>query len=463
MIDRENNDSGNIEKKSLLTPNELAQERENAALDEQLRASRKKAAEDIEWQAKQTGQIQNVAGSYSLFYRTWAVTTSAIQLAGTAIGAAASYIPFINAIFNGLFFVVDMVEAIFISQETRNRRFVKALNSTIGTGLTIASVVLSLNPATAPLGLALSATAIGIATAKEAFFWYKASKDLRTAKEKLATAKQKVADDISEFVEHNHKDDIKQVREINYKINHIREHQVSILPTVQAELNTLRQQRHDVVVKINKSVHDQEDILAARTQINELKEKVNECRIYRNEKKKGFFTNLASFVGVALLAVAAVTVAAALLSNPFGLAIAGVAILGVATVVAIRNKFFPHKPKMEEVVADLPAATSESQAEDNALHHDLHLDHPHSYAVSQRHRYMGDTEKIVHQLAGGSHRREHEIWENQQAQASPIHPAEQASFIHSQQPAESQSQSTVDVMKQSEAQVPVSAAAKKSK
>jgi hypothetical protein len=147
MIDREDNDRGDDEKQSLLTPSELAQEKENAALEEELRTSRQKAAEALEWQARQAQQIQNAAGNYRLFYRTWAVTASAIQLAGTTIGTVVSYIPFVNAIFNGLFFVIDMVEAIFISQETRNRRFVKAFNSTIGTGLTVASVVESGNRA----------------------------------------------------------------------------------------------------------------------------------------------------------------------------------------------------------------------------------------------------------------------------------------------------------------------------
>jgi hypothetical protein len=461
MIDSDNNDNGSEEKRSLLLPVESAQEKENAALDEQLRVSKKKAAEDLEWQVKQTAQIQNAAGNYGLFYRAWAVLTGAIRLAGVTIGTAALYIPFINAIFNGLFFVVDMVEAIFISQETRNRRFVKAFNATIGMGLTIASVVLSLNPATAPLGLVLTATAIGISTAKEAFFWYKGTKDLRIAKEKLSAAKQKVRDDMSEFIEHNHKEDIKQVREINHQIDYIRKHQVSILPAVQAELSALRQQRHAVVVKINKSVHDQGHILTTRTQINVLKENVNERRIYRNERKKGFFGNLASFVGVTLLAIAAVTVAAGLISNPFGLAVAGVAILGVATAVAIRNKFFPHKPKMEEIISDSTLAASEQPEVDDLLHHDLDLEHSHSYDVKQRQRYIGDTEKIVHKLAGGSLRREREIWGNQQAQASPGPKEERATLVQSP----SLEKPAVDVVSQLEDQVPdlLNGTAKKSK
>jgi hypothetical protein len=148
------------------------------------------------------------------------------------------------------------------------------------------------------------------------------------------------------------------------------------------------------------------------------------------------------------------------------LAVAGVTLLGIATAVSIRNKFFPHKPKMEEVTPQPVAPSNESAATvEDDIHQDLHLDEPHSYDVSARQKHIGDTEKIVYQLAGGSHRREREILGNHQHVADAEVSAEEPANLREDRFPDSQPQPAAEVEGQAESSIPsvLDGVAKKSK
>jgi membrane protein implicated in regulation of membrane protease activity len=365
-------------KKRLLQKQEENEERERFALDEELRIARQKRAEDDAWQVKQAAQIQNAGALYKLFYRIGSTVTGAIKVAGATIGEAAKILPPLNALITGMLFIIDLVEAVFISKETRNRRAIKIANSVIGTGLSIAAVVLSFNPATSPLGIALSAGAMAIASAKDAVFWYKASRDLRKAKKALAIEKNKLNGEISDFVRTQHHDDIIKFRDLNHAITEM--NNKSVLSTDErSQLALLKQNKNALTFKINHSVNSREDVVLARQNIRALSITVKESRVDRNQKRKSFLSNFVSFLGTALLAVSAFVVTAAVISNPIGLGIAGVALLGIATAVAIKNRFFPSKEKAASVA---PILNHEENHE--------HIEH------------VADTEHIVHQLAHGS-------------------------------------------------------------
>lgn len=96
---------------------------------------------------------------------------------------AKDLVPPLSAAFYGFLITLEIIEALFFSRETLNRRAFKIGNSICALGLTIASGVIM--TANLPLGAALAAGAMAVSSIKEGFFWYKASKDLTIAKKNL--------------------------------------------------------------------------------------------------------------------------------------------------------------------------------------------------------------------------------------------------------------------------------------
>jgi hypothetical protein len=390
---RDNDDEH--EKRRLIRRREDADELERLRIDDEMRTARLKKADEDAWQEKQTAQIQKVGVFYRLWYRIGSTVTGVIKVAGQSIGAAAKILPPLNALITGVFFMIDLVESLFISKETRNRRAVKIANSTICTGLCVAAVVLSFNPATAPLGAALAAGAMAVASVKEGFFWYKASRDLRRAKAKLADTKEKLNTDISDFVRTQHQDDVMKFKDLSRHIEGLENKTIPLVVEEKALLVSLKQQRDAVTKKINYSVNNQETMLSTRQQIGQLATTVEVNRLDRNKKRNGFLNTFASFVGTALLAVSAFLVAAAVLSNPIGLGIAAVTILGIATVVAAKNYFFPSSEKVVPVTAPANMAAPHENTE-----------------------HVSDTEHIVKQLAIAPHETERKAPTSQEVAAS---------------------------------------------
>lgn len=185
-------------------------ELERLALDEQIQQRKRTDSEAREAAKKHTAKIQSAGVWYRLFSNILKVVTTSLKIAHDSIGVAASLIPPVNAVISGMFATIDLVEALFISEETKNRRAVKGVTATISIGLTITSTIMVLNPATAPIGAALLAGAMLVSTLKEGFFWYKTNKDVRRAKAALAVAKM------------NSPADEKQITELTEKVKSCR-------------------------------------------------------------------------------------------------------------------------------------------------------------------------------------------------------------------------------------------------
>ena len=352
------------------------EQEENEKLDAEIRAKKAKKAADLEYQQKQIAALQNASTSYKLFYRTWSIVNNITKLIGHSLGIALKVIPPLNALVNGIILVIDLVEAIFLSEETRNRRAVKIINSVTGTGLTIAAAILLFNPATAPLGAVLSASAIGLGTLKEGFYWYKARNDLQQARLKLKQEKHQLQHEMHDFVKNHCHDEIQQIKNLNIKIRELES--TELHPILSLDLDVLKQKKQAIIHRINYTLNNQDNILAWRRKIRRSKNNVIQLRKARDDKRKNFFFNLISFVGMTALAVSGTLVAAAVLTNPIALGVIGVSLLGVATAAAISNKFLskksaPVKPKPFDLTHD--------------SEYGLHMEH------------ISDTEHIVRKLA----------------------------------------------------------------
>ncbi len=349
----------------------------NEALEEEAHEAKQQALEDIAYQKEQLEKLEKANTFYRLAYKSWSVIKDILTLLHDTVGKLATILPPLNAFIKGTFFVIELVEAIFISKEVRNTKTVKIINSAIGTGLTIAGTILIFNPVTAPLGAMLFAGAMFIATITDGFFWYKASKNLKTTKAELAHVKHDINHHIHEFLESHCKEEIKQVSDLHHQIDALEKHEINLTPNDRIKLESLKQSKATLINKINYSVNSQENILTLRQKFKNLNNNIVTERKIRNEKRKNFFLSAASFIGTALLAISAVLVAAAVLSNPISLGIAGTVILGITTFVAVKSKYFPAKPAIEKSVA---IVSLEAKKEN------LHSEH------------ISDTEHIVHRL-----------------------------------------------------------------
>ncbi|MEO8401453.1 MAG: hypothetical protein ABI597_06595 [Gammaproteobacteria bacterium] len=313
-------------------------------LDEEIRRKNIARKESDEYIKKQITQTQEVNVQVKWFFRLGSVITNAIKVAGDAIGIVGKIIPPLNALITGMFTIVDLVEAIFISQETRQRRGVKIFTSIMGSGLTIAAAVLTFNPLTAPLGAALSAGAMFVATIKEAYFWYNAKIDLDNAKKNLVVSSEELA---------------------NFTTSH---------PTDKAGINKL---------KNTISVH---------------KAAVYKARITRNEKRRAFAYNALSFVGMTLLAVTAFALAGAILANPIGLGIAGVSLLAVAVVGGAYNTY----KKRKSAKAGMPQSIEPSNqlANENKQDVDHSLSHHNEHGMANIIGSLAEGKVETHALSG---------------------------------------------------------------
>lgn len=363
----------NDEKNSLLTNEQLARQRREQkededyrmALDEEIRRRK----ESDEYTKKQISKAQDANMQVKWFFRLGSVITNSIKVAGDAIGIAGKIIPPLNALITGMFTIVELVEAIFISQETRQRRGVKIFTSIMGTGLTTAAAVLTFNPLTAPLGAALSAGAMFVATIKEAYFWYNTKIDLDNAKKDLLVAR----DELANFTTAN--------------------------PTDKAGIDKLKN-----MISVKKAA-------------------VYKARITRNEKRRAFAYNALSFVAMTLLAVTAFALAGAILANPIGLGIAGVSLLAVAVVGGAYNVY----KKRKLAKAGVPLSITDSDELSNEHKHDVDhtLSHRNEHGMAniigslvegkvETHALTGDDLKKAKKMAKDVVDAVHGIGENKQ-------------------------------------------------
>jgi hypothetical protein len=372
--------SDDDDNKAFFTRSAAIEEQEAMAQIAAEDAAKRKLAEDEAYQQQQAKQVQKVGLYYNFFYRLASITTNTLELAGQSIGFIGKILPPLNALVTGMLFIVDLVEALFISRETRNRRAMKITNSIVATGLSTAALVLSFNPATAPLGLTLSAGAMAMSATKDAFFWYKARRDLRNATQTLTAASQQLRHDTHEYVLAKHEPDLVRVKAFNAEIGQLTKKGLTL--ETKSRYTQLIQQKSQVMATINTALQSHEPLALQRKKVNELAAKVEVLRIERNQKRRSFFSNALSCLGVCLLAVSAMAVAAAVLTNPIGLSIAATTLLGIATAVAIKNNFFS---KSAPVV---PLETSGAESADDSIHHK---------ALSM------STEYIVNELAAVGH------------------------------------------------------------
>ncbi len=127
---------------------------------------------------KRVANILEAGGIAKLFFRIASVITGALKVAHDAIGAISQIIPPLNAAVTGMITIVELIEAIFLSRESRGSKGVKVATSTIGSGLSIYAAVLTLNPVTAPLGAALLAASMTVTVLRDVFYVIKLSQDI---------------------------------------------------------------------------------------------------------------------------------------------------------------------------------------------------------------------------------------------------------------------------------------------
>lgn len=358
------------------------EEKEIERLENERLAAKKQAVEDFESQQKDLAKVRKATGYYySFFSKPWSVIYNIIKLTGSTIGVAAKIIPPIKAMIEGFNSIVEIIEAVFISQETLNRRVVKAFNGTVSTVLSIAAVALAFNPATAPLGIALSLGATAVATAKEAFFWYKANKDLKKMKSELEKTEKNTKEKIYSIVYKEHESDIKKLKQINHEIPQIKD---------PLQLKALQQEKDNLIHNIDEAVNHRPEILESRNHIKQLKSNLAKLTTQHREQRKSFFYSALSFIGISLAAVSAFAIAGIIVANPITLGIAATTILAVITVASIKDKLLP-----KQAINPLPQVS--------AIENENKLSEP------KKSVHFNETFDIVHKISLHEHKDENEI------------------------------------------------------
>lgn len=383
----------NSGKKNALSTRGQVEAKKNEVLDAAILGAKKQTADDLLWGKELTESIQNKGLIYSSLYRIWRIPANILSLAGESLGKVAQIFPPLNAVMIGLLCAIDLVEAIFLSKETRNRRVVKAVNNASCTALTITATVLILNPATAPLGAALSAVAMVFAVGNDAFFWYKARRDLRIATKQSLMVKAELDSRVQDLLNNQYKADVDQIKDINHRIEKLEKNTPQLFSDVHARLLALRQEKNNLILKLDDAINRDEIVILKRQSLIRINDRVQQLTVENAKRKADLTSNTFSLLGAVLLTVFAFATAAVLLSNPIGLGITGVVLLSIGTVVAIKSKYFSKKlekenePKKVEAVEAIPLLEQNSEA--GGLYHNL---------AEKHNEEARDTEQIVHRF-----------------------------------------------------------------
>ena len=146
--------------------------------------------EDLEAQRKDLEPIRNVEQGIVSVGNIWTMVKDTFTFLGRSIEGFVKFVPPLEFAVSGFFTILDLVEAVLLSEKIRALEAVKIFNSITSLSLGIASLILTLNPATAPLGAILSISAIGVSCVKYAYSWYVAGNELAAAKTELLKAQE---------------------------------------------------------------------------------------------------------------------------------------------------------------------------------------------------------------------------------------------------------------------------------
>jgi hypothetical protein len=244
---------------------------------EKKRLEAKKKHDDDEFIREQLSDISQKFGFVQLAYSINSLVMTGLTLAGKTLGQLAKIIPLFGPILMGICILLEMVELLFVSKETLERRAVRLFNLLVSASVTISTFVLALNPATMVPAAIISIVGSTVMVAKNGYLLYLAKKELHHASIELA-AKEK-------------------------------------------QLQGLKG------CDLNRSVLIKE--------VDELKIKVKKCQAAYAGEKLNFTTSLISFAGNVLFAVSAFAVAGLIVSNPVTLGIAALAFCGIATMAGL--------------------------------------------------------------------------------------------------------------------------------
>lgn len=381
-------DSEDTNKTRLSQLREAAEEQERLTQEIEDKTYKDKTQEELIYQQKQMEKVRKGAGFYrNVYYGAWDFLTNLSQNLSFSLSTTTKIIPPLNALLSGMLYAIELIEAIFISREAMKSRLIQGTNALLSVGLSIAAVVLTLNPATFVIGICMSAGAMGISTIKEGYFWYEASKDLRKEKNNKSVLKQKIDDEIHTHLKSRHANDIAEVKKLNSQIIGFENDKSNSISVIREQTQVWKNQKTALIRKIDLSVNQNKSISSMRNNMRTLDDSIKIKTEKRNEKRKSFFKSMVSFIGTALIALSVIAVVAAVL-NPVGLGIAGVALLGLVTASAIKDKMFPPKPK--------PKIVPISHLLNETTHH-LHI---------------SDTENIIHKLSLTNHIEEKVILKN---------------------------------------------------
>jgi len=317
-----------------------------ALLREQERLSRKQAIkaaeEDEDYQRKQVARIQWWGALLkTISFRIGSLIKNSFKVAGHEIVKLSMAIPPVNAFVTGVFLMVDLAEAIFLSKEARDVRAVKAITATISTGFVIAAAVMLLHPLTFPLASVFSTLAMGVSTVRDGYYWYKSSQALAAKEEEFAEAKQNYESEKAEY----------DYAKIQYD---------------RGELSPQLMDQHRK--QLNSSIAN----------CNAKSEEVSKKTAENSEKMRNFFFTGLSFIGMGLITLAGVAVAGFILANPVALGVVGLVVLAVATGLAIKNRIAPPQPESVEMVALVEKVDAE-KPENAGKILDNTLDHQHAH------------------------------------------------------------------------------------
>lgn len=364
-------------------------EQQRKALDDAL-AAKKKEEQDIADQKKQIETVGKVVGTYSMFSGLWGVASGVAGLINHSVGILASLIPPLNTVIRGFTSILEAVEALFLSDETLNRRAVRAANALTGNVLSIAALALAANPATAPLGGVLSLTAMTLSTAKEAFFWYKTNKDLRKADKELLKAREQLNSEIDNALrQESIKVLIEKYKSINTHLNWL----IQNTPDDPSSISQTTHEKQQVVKNIEDIVNQNKSVVSYRANVDTFNKISYEKREIRNQKRSAFFYSLLSTVGMVCVVLAAFATIGALAANPVTLGIVGVSLFGLTTAGMIKNRLFPGKkeePKAVSLSAQAPQKQTESNKEEVAQ---LNAHPEMSMTMKRLHRLLSAPQK----------------------------------------------------------------------
>lgn len=368
----------------------------------------------------------SIGEKYKFLHNAWSIVSHSFQLAKNFIlEPLLKVVPLANFITGMIFTIIEFVDLVLtkatdldeeekllfnkeegerIIQEKQNSKTIKIINAIVGTSLGVTAFVMCAFLAMSPVGLGLLLAGTVLAAAKDIYFYKKSSDSLKSAsvlfeeeKKNFTAYLETIKDKMDEF---NHLNElIEAMTSINLEIENLK-NIVSNDPQHRQRLAELEYKKVEISL-----VTDIEALIAQRKQIEDkilkagIIDKYNtytencEKQIAKIAKLEKIRDERKSAVQYAILGVATMllfTLAAVAVLNPYTLTIAGVSLLCVSFVKAVKDKIYNKKSgKKKGDVNSMTIVNSIAETgRDNKITNEINMNNSqrfiaHQMAVSQ--------------------------------------------------------------------------------